>query len=160
MYLDNAQAVQIGNLYYGYFKEMAVLSETASTSTLSELDVAQGSATVFKWTADTSSGSFVPSTSATGTLYNYQHAIRIMSMPLLGTVSTVLGPIYTCSFWDWNLQNTEVRPVEVTSQFVQAPRSGTTSWVSQGPMVSDETFAFQVQGVVWQLAYPPLPCSF
>jgi hypothetical protein len=160
MYLDNLPAVQIGNQYYGYFKELAVLTETSTTATLSQLEVNQGPQTNFQWTAETPSGSFVSSASATGTLDNYKHAIDIMRMPLLGTLTTLLLPTYVCSFWDWNLQNADVRPVEVTSQFVQPPRSGTTSWVGQGAIVSDEKFAFEIHGLVWQLAYPPVPCSF
>lgn len=157
MYLDNDDAIQIGNLYYGYFKQRAVLTEVAPTVTLSELDVTRSLQTVFEWTAQNPSGGFVPSTSAMATLDNYQDAIEIMSMPLLGTL---FGTAYICSYWDWNLQNADVRSIKVTSRFLQPPRAGTASWVSQGPVASDEKFAFEIRGLVWQMAFPALPCSF
>lgn len=161
MYLDNNAAVLAGNMYYGYFKEMAAFVETSSSATLADLDVTRSASSVFKWTVDLSaSGSFTPSETASTTLANYQHALDIMRMPLLGTIDLVFTDAYVCSFWDWDVTNLEARPIEVTSQFVQPPRSGTSSWVSQGAIVSSGTFAFQLRGLVWRLAYPALPCLF
>lgn len=160
MYLDNQPAVTAGNQHYGYFKELAALADAVLSPTASTLDVTQSALTVFKWTAEAISGGFLPSAIAMGTLDNYRHAIEIMKMPLLGTLTTLFGTSYVCSYWDWNLQNAFVKPIKVTSEFVQPPRTGTTSWVSQGPVMTDEKSAFELAGLVWRMAFPASLCSF
>ena len=151
IYLDDPVAMAIGNVPYGYFKELATFSESDS-GTVSTVNVVRGGLSVFQWTATALASTFDPHTVALTTLENYQEAIEIFDMPILGT--TVAG--YVCSYWTWTLGAASVRPIDVQFKFQQPFRvSGMAEWVNQGALNSVEKGAFELKNVNWDMRYPP-----
>ncbi len=86
------------------------------------------------------------------TLPNYEDAIEIMSMPLLGTL--VETGQYVCSYWEWSLTAATAASSDVELKFVQPFRMGMGAWVAQGTVASVPSGAFALQGVAWKLSTP------
>jgi hypothetical protein len=159
IYLDNKPAELIGNWYYGYFKEMATLTEAVAAAAAT-LEVLHGMTGIkmFQWRAVPASTPFVSSSYAVANLENYQDAMQILTMPILGTLE--LGGAYVCSYWQWDLLSATVRPITVDLEFLEAFRVGMASWVALGPIKSLDQGAFEIQNIQWRMGYPPVSCTF
>ena len=156
MYLDHPLPVFLGNAHYGYFKELAVFDDPGTATPLKVLPMGLET---FRWTF-TSSTPAVPHSAAITTVENYQDALEILSMPILGTF-TDLGDLYSCAYWEWDMQDATVTHIDVNYQFTKPFRvTGMASWVSAGTLNSENKGAFEMLGVNWRLAYPPIACQF
>ena len=154
--MDNEIAETLGNWPYGYFKQLAAFEEM-QTGPTHDLDVVRELAQMFEWQA-TGSLASLPHAAAMSTLPNYEDAIEIMSMPLLGTL--VETGQYVCSYWEWSLTAATAASSDVELKFVQPFRMGMGAWVAQGTVASVPSGAFALQGVAWKLRYPPIGCQF
>jgi hypothetical protein len=157
MYLDNDLPIFLGNAYYGYYKERAAFVDPGTATPLKVLR--QYSLDMFGWTLS-ASGVPVPHLQALGTVENYQDALEIIGMPILGTMEN-LGNAHTCAFWDWDMQDATVRHVDATFGFLRPFRSsGMDGWVTLGMLNSGSKSAFEILHVKWSLAFPPRECHF
>src|SRR5690242_6406154 len=109
---------------------------------------------MFGWSL-AASGVPIPHLQALGTVKNYQDALEIIGMPILGTLETPFGNAHTCSFWDWDMQGVTVRHLDTTFGFLRPFRSsGMDGWVALGMLSSGSNSAFEILHVKWRLAFP------
>jgi hypothetical protein len=154
IYLEDFWAMLLGNQHYGLQKLLATFSETDA-----DFGVIRDSVAVFA-SESAPSAAWQDDAAAATTLANYQQMKQILSMPILGTLTMVLGKPYVCSYFEWDFTGARVRPISTKSQFLQAFTTGMSSWVNLGILQSVPDGAWQLEKFRWRMAYPPFACEF
>jgi hypothetical protein len=106
MYLDNLGAVEAGNTFYAYQKELAALLESYAPNVVNwnVLPLLQGD--VFKSAVDRTGPWSSPSSSSIPGLADVQ---TLFAMPLVGAdLNPIGGTRVICSYWEWDYTNAEV----------------------------------------------------
>lgn len=148
MYLDDVWAVFGGNLWFGYRKVLAQLTETVARDSL---DVNVFSNDVF--VANLSDfGPWLTDDDAEDTLRNYRQVKEILGMPVLGTNTTV-GNVYVCSYFELSFGSAQVRTFTSRHAF-QPGFVGIDDWVALGEVTNVADGAFDVEGLIWRLGFP------
>jgi len=154
MYLDSADAVTVGNQWWGYQKEMAALTIPAATGTIS---VSQGCDRKFEATTTAASG-----------LANYSELQKILSMPILATLNPTSNPVDSCSYFVFDWTAAQAQPENVKMSFEKTflspavsnpPSTGMDPWVTRGQLANSPGWAFGIQNVHWQITYA-FQCRF
>jgi hypothetical protein len=153
MYLNDTQATNYGNTYFGYAKKEATFVDTPPTFT-----AVDGSFSVF--TAE-SSNPGVWQNAATATIPNLAAIQEILEMPLVGMRWDPLTLKFRdqCSFFelDYDDQPARVRTIVVEHEFLQPLSSGMTAWPTLGTLGNVPSGAIEIQAVDWRLRFPPTP---
>ncbi|VTU28690.1 Acetoacetate decarboxylase (ADC) [Variovorax sp. PBL-H6] len=166
MYLNNQTAVDGGNEFFGYAKELANLGRTenpgATTHTVSSPDLAT---TWFVDDIDTPAqwGS-MPGVAST--LARWNDIRSILEMPFLGLrPADVLAPagikrsaLLICSYWELSYSNAMLAPTKSRHRIVTKFRDGMEDWVALGTLSSAQGGAVSMRDVRWRLAMPPQGC--
>src|SRR5262249_49482129 len=153
IYLDDLPALYVGNLYYGMMKEEANFTETTTT-----LDVYRNGVHWFQ-ASFSSTATWTPSAVATTSLPNYRALLTMLEMPVQGTL-TYLGGQPVCSYFEWNCDDVQVRPISSQVRFLEPLQTGVTSWPALGTVSGVSDGAWELQGLRWRMAFPPLDCEF
>jgi hypothetical protein len=156
MYLDNLGAVEVGNTYYAYQKQLAVLLESYGPNVVNwkVLPLLQGD--VFNSKVDRTGPWSSPGSSSIPGLTDIQ---TLFAIPLVGAdLDPIGGTRIICSYWEWDYSNAEVAQATSDHKFLQQFRSGMSGWVGQptGPPGA----AIDIRGLRWRLAFPPPGCQF
>lgn len=154
IYLDDFWAMVIGNWWFGLQKLDAGFTETTSSFNVAET----GGAPLFAL-AVSDTGAWIPSSTAKSTLKNYQDMLTIFEMPVIGTHELAPPEDHICSYFEWHLDQVQVRPIVTGHKFVQALAAGMETWVGM-EIPSVEDGAFEIQGIEWLLRLPPLECNY
>ena len=166
MYLNDQLAVDGGNEFYGYAKELARLDRTqdagvahhkvyhpdlATTWFLDDIDVPA------QWSA-------MPGAAAT--LARWDDIRSILEMPILGLrPADVLQPsdiartaVLICSYWDLSFANASLAATVSRHRVVTKFRAGMEDWEAMGTLTSARDGAISLRNVRWRLAMPPQGC--
>lgn len=153
MYLDDWNAIWIGNIFFGYAKLWGTSQESGADVT--EFD--QGGTAKFHATIQ-ATGPWQPSAQAEASLPNYAAIQSIFAMPIVGLSPT--GQL-VCSYFELNYTNTTVAPVQSTHEFLSPFVPGMSAWVALGTLSSVANGAIAVRNVNWRIEQPPAPpCNF
>jgi len=152
MYLDDANAIWIGNLFFAYAKEWGTSQESGTEVT----EFAAGSA---KFHANIQpTGPWEPSAQAEATMPNYQAIQTILAMPIVGRRSS--GQL-VCSYFELNYANATVAPVQSSHEFLEPFVPGMSGWVGLGTVSSVVNGAVAVRDLNWRIKQPPArACRF
>lgn len=153
MFVDDYFAWKGGNDFFGYRKDMATLTDSASDFAVTNLisNVFAASLSDF--------GAWYGDGQAESTLANYRHAKEIFRMPILGTLTQYPGSPYVCSHFDWNFTSSRARSLKSLHAVLQPFGTGIGAWVALGEVPGVADGAFEVEGLVWRLGLPDV-CSF
>jgi hypothetical protein len=154
MYLEDFWATLLGNQHYGLKKIQANFAQTSTS-----FEVVLESISMFEFGA-TSSGARVDDDDAETTLLNYTQMKKIVGMPILGRLEDMIGKPFICSYFEWYLEDAEVRPIEGTAQFLQPFVTGMLSWQALGEIGSVADGAWELTGLRWRIGYPPFGCEW
>lgn len=156
MFLDDSQATNGGNLYYGYRKQMASFEiETSGGDT--NFDVKQFTTQMFSAEIKPR-GDFKDFSDAVAGFANLADAVEILEMPIIGTIEHGSKNFFVCSYFDMRFGWADVRQVDSTQNFEQPYQAGMSSWVGTvWPSVTDG--AFEVKKLRWRLRLPHT-CEF
>lgn len=154
IYLDDLAPLYLGNLYYGTMKEEATFLETATT-----FDVERNGTPWFTASFSTAGPWMAGSAAVTG-LPNYAALQYILEMPVQGTLTYAPGTPPSCAYFEWSYGAATVRPVSGKLRFLQPPQVGAASWPGLGTLSSVPDGAWELQGIRWRLAFPPVQCVF
>jgi hypothetical protein len=152
MYLDDWNAIWIGNFYFAYAKEWGTSQESGT-------EVSEFVAGSRYFHADIqTTGPWEPSTQAEGTIPNYKAIQTILGMPIVGRSQS--GSL-VCSHFELNYDNAMVAPVQSTHEFLQPFKPGMEGWVALGPLSSVPNGAIAIRDLNWRIRQPPPPpCRF
>ena len=152
MYLDDWNAIAIGNLFFGYAKEWGTSQESGTEVT--EL----AAATPYFHTNIQTTGSWEPSAQAEQDIPNYRAIQTILAMPMVGRDSS--GALI-CSYFELNYGSAMVRPAQSTHEFLQPFTTGMAGWVTLGSLSSVVNGAVAIRDLNWRIRQPPPPaCRF
>jgi hypothetical protein len=157
MYLDELGPVVIGDLAYGYGKELASFALTGA--------LPSGNTKVFDllhtlyFTSDIASTAPWQSAASATAAPRWPDLQKIFEMPVLGAV---VPGFFVCSYFEWGYANTEVAPVSSTHQYLQPFRlgMGMENWVKLGPLTNALNGAVAMRGLRWRLSLDLPPCAF
>lgn len=153
IYLDDFWAMWVGNQYYGLHKEQAVLTDNPP-----DYDVYRETDHVFHATF-TALGALT-SNSMAATLPNFQAAKEILSMPVLGTITSFPGNPYVCCYFEMDYSSGDVQPISSQVEFLEEFEPGMSAWKTANAIPSVADGAFEIRNVRWRMAFPPLSCQF
>lgn len=162
MYLDNAQAIVIGDIFYAYAKEPAFFVNTATTTTV--LQVGR----VFK--IDVQDAGPTTDLAAPGVALpaGLSQIDEVFKMPIVGHFDGWPYPYppppsypFSCSYFEFDFSQTKVTPANGVFRFIQEFRPGMSGWVSLGEIANSPNGAFRISGMRWRLAseWPPWTSS-
>jgi hypothetical protein len=154
MYLEDFEATVLGNQYYGLQKIQADFAETPDT-----LEVILNSISMFTLKA-TPNGDWLSDAEAEAALSNYTQMKEIVGMPILGRLDYMIGKPFICSYFEWMLDEAQVRPITATARFVQPFVTGMASWQALGDIPSVAEGAWEIEELRWRIGYPPFGCGF
>src|SRR5271168_1232019 len=130
MYLDDLGAVEAGNTYYAYQKELAALPESDAPKIVNwkVLTLLQGD--VFTSTVDRTGPWSSPSNASIPGLTDVQ---TLFAMPLVGADVDPNGAVtrVICSYWEWDYTNAEVAQATSDHEFLQQFCPGMGGWIGQ-----------------------------
>jgi hypothetical protein len=158
MFLNNQTAQFIGNIFYGYAKEPATFADTSP-----DFAAIEPSETMPSFTATVlNAGTWTPFNSST--IPNLAQIVKILAMPLVG-IRPFMIPPEQCSYFEFNYDMANVRPVDVDSEYRMPFANGTASWPLLGVIHSAPSRAIQINQVIWRIEFdfpPPFmpPCVF
>ena len=148
MYLDDWNAIYIGNLFFAYAKEWGTSLESGN-----EIVESVGSIRYFR--ADIRrTGAWETSVNAERTLQHYKTIQSILDMPIVGR-----GPFgnMICSYFELNYQDALVAPADSHHAFLQPFKPGMESWVALGDLSSVPEGAIAIRDLNWRIKQPPPP---
>lgn len=152
MYLDDATAIAIGNMFFAYAKEWGTAQESGTQVTESAVGVAHFHADI------QTTGPWTTSAQAEAALPNYKAIQTILDMPVVGR--TPSGNLI-CSYFELGYDNATVAAVQSRHEFLQPFRPGMGSWIALGTLVSVPNGAIAVRDLNWRIRQPPpSPCHF
>jgi hypothetical protein len=152
MYLDDPNAIWIGNVFFAYAKEPGTSQETGT-----EVSEFAGSVQMFHANIQPS-GPSQSSAQAETTIPNYQAIQTILSMPIVGRRAS--GEL-VCSYFELTYTSAMVTPVQSSHEFLQPFVSGMSGWTGLGTLSSVANGAVAVQDLNWRIRQPPAPpCRF
>lgn len=157
MYLDNPEAIIIGDAIYAYAKLPGTFSTQGTTSTVQfnagtvfQCDVTPGAA------ASVAPGATLPP--------GFAEIQKIFEMPMLGYFGVnppafLPGWRFSCSYFEWDYSNAFAAPADTTFTFVQGFTPNMSGWVSLGQLSNARSGAFSIMGLRWRLSLqlPLLP---
>lgn len=153
MYLDDFAALKIGNLHYGYAKQLATFGETPARFSTARRGVAMHTAestALGGWHGDQDAGTHIP---------NYPALKQIFDMPVLGRLDYGTRR-FVCSYFAWQYDATTVRPIDVRHT-IRAPFvNAMARWMRLGELRSVSGGAVEVRDIDWRVAFPPHVCAF
>jgi hypothetical protein len=153
MYLDDLNAIWIGNVFFAYAKEWGTSQESGTQ--VNEFDQA-GTA---KFQANIQlAGAWQSNAQAEVSVPNYPAIKTILTMPVVGRRSS--GEL-VCSYFELNYAGATVAPAQSTHKFLDPFVAGMSGWVAIGSLSSVANGAVAVRGVNWRIEQPPAPaCQF
>jgi hypothetical protein len=153
MYLDDANAIWIGNVFFAYAKMWGTSLESGTHVTeFDDVSTAKFHANIQP------TGSWQPSAQAEASLPNYPAIQAILAMPVVGRRSS--GQL-VCSYFELDYTNAMVAPVQSTHEFLDPFVSGMSGWVGLGSLSSVTNGAVAVSNLNWRIQQPPPPpCQF
>lgn len=151
MYLDDLEAILLGNLHFFYAKKWGTVDELglAFTQFHNETPYFEAGIQVGEWHTSEQAESELP---------NYVAIREIFEMPIVGS-SGLLG--LKCSYFEFHYENAMVAAVQSQHRFLQPFRESMAAWVGLGALSSVRDGAVAIQGLTWRIAAPPTPpCQF
>lgn len=153
MYLNDTQATEYGNTFFGYAKKEGTFVDTPPTFIAFD-----GTFSMFK---ATSSNPGAWQNAATATLPGLAAIQEILEMPLVGMRWDPVTAKFRdqCSFFemDYDDQPARVRTINVAHEYLQPLSSGMTAWPTFGTLSSVPNGAIEIEAVDWRLRFPPTP---
>jgi hypothetical protein len=160
MYLDDINAIGIGNSIYAYQKQPAQLQESGTPDDLTTRVTPFLSDLIFNSYVRIT-GPWCTSSEARISLPDWTDIQTIVDMPIVGADVSAGNIVRTvCSYWEWEYSNAEVAPASSQHQFFRPFRDGMGAWVALGPLTSIACGGFAIRGIRWRLALPPPSCQF
>ena len=152
MYLDDLNAIWIGNVFFAYGKEWG-------TSVESGTQVSEFAGGVQKFYANiTPNGPGRTDAQAEASMPNYAAIKSIFDMPVVGRRAD--GTL-VCSYFELNFTSATITPVQSTHQFLDPFVPPMVNWSGLGSLSSVPDGAIAVQNVNWRIKQPPpAPCKF
>jgi Acetoacetate decarboxylase (ADC) len=153
MYLDDWNAIWIGNVFFGYAKKWGTSNELGTQVTESDEDG------IPKFHADIQPmGSWQSSAQAQTSIPNYPAIQTILAMPVVGLHSSGL---LVCSYFEMNYTNATVASVQSTHEFLDPFVPQMAGWVGLGSVLSVANGAVAIRDLNWRIEQPPPPpCLF
>ncbi|MGJ7507501.1 hypothetical protein [Variovorax sp. GT1P44] len=153
MYLDNLNAVVVGDAVYAYAKQLASFA-IQSTKT----KVLQFGAPVFECDVQ-STGPSVSGAPGSPLPAGFVELQQIFQMPLVGFFDSS-PPVpfpppnfpFSCSYFEWDYTNAQVAPANSLFTFVQQFKPGMQGWVALGQLANMPNGAFRLSGLRWRLS--------
>jgi hypothetical protein len=156
MYLDDWNAIGIGNVFFAYAKRWGTSTESVTTTGIEVTEFAEGQ-TKFHAMLQTT-GSWQSDAHAEAAIPNYAAIKTILTMPVVGRHSS--GQL-VCSYFELTYTNATVAPAQSTHEFRAPFVDGMSGWVALGSLLSVANGAVMVRNVNWRIALPPPPpCLF
>jgi hypothetical protein len=161
MYLDDIGAEILGNLFYGYQKKRANFKEIDSNAS-AIFEVIREELNIFKATVTVPPEQALSHRAAVRDLPNYQDAMEIFKMPVLGKLTLYPTKPYVCSYFVWGLRSADVKPIDSQNEFLQPFTQSVNEWVDwlNRNISSVEEGAFEIRNLKWRLRFPPRQCRF
>jgi hypothetical protein len=152
MYLDDWNAIGIGNLFFAYAKEWGTSQESGTEVT----ETVAGSR---HFHADIQpTGPWLPNAAADAAIPNYQAIKTILGMPIVGRRSN--GTL-VCSYFEMRYDSVTVAPVQSRHEFLQPFTPGMGGWIQLGTLSSVANGAIAIRDLNWRIRQPPPPpCRF
>ena len=151
MYLDNAQAVFLGNTFYGYARKLGNFVEDTNNLVVSALagDVVRINAVaVDDWLNHEDADESLP---------YYRSMLEILQMPVLGRHRDGHN---ICSYFELNPDDALVRKLAAHVEFLSPLVPAMESWAELGRQASAPDGAFEIRALEWRIQYPPAACQF
>jgi hypothetical protein len=153
MYLDDLNAIWIGNTFFAYGKEWGTSQESGTMVT--EFD--QGGRAKFRTDLQIT-GPWQTSAQAATSLPNYSAIQTILKIPVVGRRSS--GEL-VCSYFELNDAAATVAALQSTHQFLDPFVPGMSGWVALGSLGNVPNGAVAVRNMNWRIEQPPAPaCQF
>jgi hypothetical protein len=159
MYLDALGPVVIGDVGYGYAKELALL---VPSGTLPDVNTR-----VFSWidgmpyfaSTIVPTGAWRSAAGATTSLPRWVDLQKIFEMPIVG--SEIPG-LFICSYFEWEYSNADVAAVVSVYRYLHPFKTGVgmDNWVNLGPLANAPDGAVALRGLRWRLSLERPPCVF
>jgi hypothetical protein len=153
MYLDNENAVDVGNAIYAYGKRIATLDEVCvepRTGTRIWIDDDGYFDSEFVRT-----GNWEPASAAAANIPRWDDLREYLSMPVLGTDAPLGVSRSVCSYFEWNLDAAQFAPAASRHRFLEPFRDGMDGWVEAGPLESAQDGAIAFRDVRWRISNEP-----
>jgi hypothetical protein len=159
MYLDNAQAIVIGDIFYAYAKEPALFVRTGTqTSVVQVGEVFEMNVQDAGPATDLGAAGVTPPS-------GLSQIQEVFKMPIVGHFDGWGYPYsrppsypFSCSYFEFEFSQATVTPATAVFQFIQEFKPGMSGWVSLGEITnSNPGGAFKISGMRWRLAseWPP-----
>jgi hypothetical protein len=153
MYLDDPVPLLLGNLHYGYAKELATLFGTSADGALIKFETRKATTRYFE--ADLRhAGDWRTHEEAQATLPNYRDMQMILSMPILG----ITARRNVCSYFQWDYSAISIRPMITHHQFLEPFVDGMGPWTKK-PIDSATEGAIALRNLKWRIGRP-FDCEF
>ena len=154
MYLDDWNAIVIGNVFFGYAKLWGTSQESGADVT--EFD--QGGTSKFHATI-LATGPWQPERASRNVAAELRRD-TVDSRDAHRRLELVTGQL-VCSYFELDYTNATVAPVQSTHEFVSPFVPGMAGWVALGTLSSVANGAVAVRNVNWRIEQPPAPpCNF
>jgi hypothetical protein len=160
MYLDDLAAITLGNLYFGYRKEIGafVRSDTDLAPTQFE---ARHLGTPYFEASLSLDGGWRTSGDAETSIQSFTKMQEIFEMPLIGRNPGVAPLLpYLCSYWQWDYSAAFVRPMKSRHRLLRPFSVGTSAWVGLGELKSVKDGAVAMRGMEFRIGLPGFGCQF
>ncbi|MDB5947896.1 MAG: hypothetical protein JWQ33_2922 [Ramlibacter sp.] len=166
MYLNNQLAVDGGNEFFGYAKELAILSPLQDWGVVHHKVSSPDLATIWFLDDIDVPGQWGAMPGVAATLARWNDISTILEMPFLGLrPADVLQPsgiqrsaLLICSYWELQYANASLAATVSRHRVVTKFRDGMEDWETMGTLVSAQDGAVSMRGVRWRLAMPPQGC--
>jgi hypothetical protein len=167
MYLDNPNAVVVGDAIYAYAKQLAffVIQSTKTKVLL------QFGAPVFECDV-VPTGPSVSGAPGSPLPAGFGEIQEIFRMPLVGYFE-ITPPVqppdfpFSCSYFEWDYTHAQVTPASSLFSFTKEFKPGMQGWVALGQLANTPDGAFRLSGLRWRLSaelpwvpHQPPSCNF
>jgi hypothetical protein len=158
MYLDNIDAIIIGNAIFAYAKEKATFDASGDT-----MSVMRNGRTVFESCVE-AIGPAVSVAPGQTPPPGFADLQQVFEMPIVGWFFAPPTPAhgdlrFSCSYFEWDFSNATAAPAASRFTFVREFKPGMQGWVALGQLANAPEGAFEIRGMRWRLSLelPPVP---
>jgi len=157
MYLNYLMPVIIGNVGYGYAKELAWLYEAgALPDTVTRVVDLWG--TLYFTSDVNATGVLRTDSEAVSSLPGWPSLKTLFEMPIVGWEPALSQ--FVCSYWEWNYANVLVAPISSSYRYAYPLHAGMDEWVKLGTLTNAPHGAVALVDLRWRLSLYPPPCRF
>ena len=152
MYLDNVDAIVIGDVIYAYAKEKATFTARGDM-----MSVMRNGSTMFESRVE-ATGPAINVAPGQAPPPGFADLQQVFEMPIVGYFGAQPpAPVpggwrFSCSYFEWDFSNATAAPAASKFTFVKEFKPGMQGWVDLGQLANAPEGAFKIRGLRWRLS--------